>query len=147
MKEFRVVEKSVSMNRQVCGGKKFMLDAIMNGQPGKLSENGRDVVSFLAFCTVCKHLICIWGKLAVPLEDRQREYGKVTRSTSPQRSMYTGQPSFPPSCTVQRPGFSKGSRSGYWSGFTNAACVPSLASNGKTMCRTKKSSRGPACPA
>ena len=45
--------------------------------------------------------------------------------------------SFPPSCTVQRPGFSFGGRSGYWSGFINAACAPSLASNGKTTCRTK----------
>ena len=34
-----------------------------------------------------------------------------------------------------------------WSSFTNAACAPSLASNGKTTCRTKKSSREPACPA
>ena len=37
-----------------------------------------------------------------------------------------------------------GSRSGYSSGFTNAACAPSLASNGKTTCLTKKSSREPA---
>ena len=28
--------------------------------------------------------------------------------------------------------------------FTNAACTPSLTSNGKTTCRTKKSSREPA---
>ena len=48
---------------------------------------------------------------------------------------------------MQRPGFSIGSRSGYWSGFTNAACAPSLESNGKTTCRTKKSSREPACQA
>ena len=53
----------------------------------------------------------------------------------------------PPPCTVQRPGFSIGSRSGYCSGFTNAACAPSLASNGKTTCRTNKSSREPAFPA
>ena len=44
-------------------------------------------------------------------------------------------------------GFTIGSRSGYWSGFTNAACAPSLASNSKTTCKTKKSSREPACPA
>ena len=43
-------------------------------------------------------------KPAVPLEDYQREYGRVTRSASPQRSRYTGPSSFPPSCTVQRPG-------------------------------------------
>ena len=48
---------------------------------------------------------------------------------------------------MQTPGFSTGSRSGYWSGFINAACAPSLASNGKTTCRTKKSLREPACPA
>ena len=48
---------------------------------------------------------------------------------------------------VQTPGFSSGGRSGYWSGFTNAACTPSLATNGKTTCRTKKSTRQPACPA
>ena len=35
------------MNRQVCGRKNFMVDTIMNGQPGKLFENGRDVVNFL----------------------------------------------------------------------------------------------------
>ena len=55
--------------------------------------------------------------------------------------------SFPPSCTVQRPGFSIESRPGHCSGFTNAARAPSLASIGKTTCRTKKSSREPACPA
>ena len=87
------------------------------------------------------------SKLAVPLEDCQIEYGRATRSTSPRSSRYTGPSSLPPSCTVQRPGFSIGSRSGYWSGFTNAACAPSLASNGKTTCRTKKSSREPVCPA
>ena len=42
---------------------------------------------------------------------------------------------FPPSLQVQRPGFSIGSRSDYWSGFTNAACAPFLASGGKTTCR------------
>ena len=71
-------------------------------------------------------------KPAVPLEDCQREYGRATRSASPQRSRYIGPSSFPPSCTVQRPGFSIGSRSGYWGGFTGAACAQSLASNGKT---------------
>ena len=56
-------------------------------------------------------------------------------------------------CTVQRPCFLfcfvflTGSRSGYSSGLTNAACAPPLAFNGKTTCRTKKSSREPACPA
>ena len=85
-------------------------------------------------------------KPTVPLEDCQREYGRVTRSASPQRSRYTGPSSFPPSCTLQRHGFSIGSRSSYWSGFTNAACAPSLPSNGKTTCRTKKSSREPAYP-
>ena len=84
-------------------------------------------------------------KPAVPLEDCQREYGRVIRSASPQRSRYTGSSEFPPSCTVQRPGFSIGSRSGNWSGFTNAACSPSLASNGQTTCQTKKSLRQPAC--
>ena len=47
------------MNGRVSGRKKFMVDAILNGQPVKLSENGQpvklsenghDVVSFLAFC-------------------------------------------------------------------------------------------------
>ena len=33
---------------------------------------------------------------------------------------------------MQRSGFPIGSRSGDWSGFINAACAPSLASNGKT---------------
>ena len=42
---------------------------------------------------------------------------------------------------------SVGNRSGYWSGFIKAAFAPSLAFNGKTTCRTKKSSREPACPA
>ena len=41
----------------------------------------------------------------------------------------------------------KRSRSGYLSSFIVAACSPSLASNGKTTCQTKKSSRKPACPA
>ena len=36
----------------------------------------------------------------------------VTASDSQQGSRYTGPSSFPPSCTVQRPGFSIGSRSG-----------------------------------
>ena len=72
---------------------------------------------------------------------------RATRSASPRSSRYTGLSSLPPSCTVQRPGFSIGSRSDYWSGFTNAACAPFLASNGKTTCQTKKSSREPACPA
>ena len=40
-----------------------------------------------------------------------------------------------------------GSRSGYWSGFTKAACAPSSASDGETTCRTKKCSRELACPA
>ena len=61
---------------------------------------------------------------AVSLEDCQREYGRITRSAFPQRFRYTG-PLYPPSCTVQRPGFSIGSISGYLSGFTNAACAPS----------------------
>ena len=51
---------------------------------------------------------------AVPLEDCQRERGRATRSASPRSSRYTGPSSLPPSCTVQRPGFSIGSRSGYW---------------------------------
>ena len=63
---------SVSMNRQVCGRKNYMVDTIMNRQPVKLSENGRDVVSFhtfcdsssLCICVVCRRLICVWGKPA-----------------------------------------------------------------------------------
>ena len=49
MKEFSEAETSVSMNRQVglCGGEKFMLDAIVNGQPVKLCGNARNVLSFL----------------------------------------------------------------------------------------------------
>ena len=46
-------------------------------------------------------------KSAVPLEDCHREHGKVIRSASPQKSRHTELSSFPPSCTVQRPGFSK----------------------------------------
>ena len=52
--------------------------------------------------------------VTIPLEDRQREWGGVTRSASQQRSRYTGPSPFPPFCTVQRPGFSIGSKSGYW---------------------------------
>ena len=48
-------------------------------------------------------------------------------------------PTHPPCCMVQRSGFSIGSRSSYWNGFTNAACTPILASNGKTTCQAKKS--------
>ena len=62
-------------------------------------------------------------RAAVPFEDCQRKYGRVTRSASPQRSRYTGPSSFPLSCTVHRPGFSIGSRSGYWSGFTNTPAL------------------------
>ena len=83
-------------------------------------------------------------KPAVPFEDCQREYGRATRSASPRNSRYTGLSSLPHSCTVQRPGFSIGSRSGYWSGFINAACAPSLASNGKIASRTKKPVSQPA---
>ena len=82
-----------------------------------------------------------------PLEDCQRQYGRVTCSASPQRSRHIGPSSSPPSCTVQGPGFSIGSRSGYLSGFTSAACAPSLASNGKATCHTERPSREPACPA
>ena len=67
-------------------------------------------------------------KPAVAVEDCQGKYCRVTRCASPQRSNYTRPSSSPPSCTVQRPGFSIRSRSGYWSGFTNAACTASLAS-------------------
>ena len=69
-------------------------------------------------------LTTTYPKPAVPLEDCQREYGRVTNSTSPQRSRCTVPLSFPSLCTVQRPGFSIESRSGYWSSFTNAACTP-----------------------
>ena len=51
-------------------------------------------------------LITACAKPAVPLEDCEREYGRVTRSASPQRSRYTRPSSFPPSCTMQRPGLS-----------------------------------------
>ena len=80
-------------------------------------------------------------KPAVPLKDCQREYGRVNCSASLQRSRYTGLLSPPPSCTVQRSGFSIRSRSGYWSSFINSACAPSLASNGKTTCRRKSLQR------
>ena len=69
--------------------------------------------------------------------------GEASGRRAPQRSRHTRPSSFPLSCTVQRPGFSIGSRSDYWSGFTNAACAPSLTSNGKTACQMKKSSREP----
>ena len=91
-------------------------------------------------------LTTVCPKPAVPLEDCQREYGRATRSASPRSSRYTRPSSLPPSCTGQKPGFSIRSRSGYWSSFINAACAPSLASNGKTMCRMKKSPREPVCP-
>ena len=94
-----------------------------------------------------KILAAACQKPAVPFENCQREYGRVTRSASPQRSRYTGPSSFSPSCTVQRLGFTIGSRSGYWSGLNNAACAPFVPSNWKTTCRTKKSLREPACPA
>ena len=81
---------------------------------------------------------------AVPLEGCQRECGKVIRSASPRRSRYTEPSSLPPFCTVRTPGFSTGSRSGYFSGFIKAACAPFLASNGKTTCQTMKSSSQPA---
>ena len=83
----------------------------------------------------------------VSLEDCQREYDGVTRSAPPQRSRYTQPSSFSTSCTVQTPVFHIWSRSGYLSGFTNAAVSPSSASNGKPTCQTKKSPREPACPA
>ena len=86
-------------------------------------------------------------KPAVPLEDHQRQYGRVMCSTSPQRSKHTQLSLFPPSCMVQRHGFPIESLLGHWSSFINTACAPSLASNGNTMCRTKKCSRQPACPA
>ena len=63
-------------------------------------------------------------KPAVPLAGCQRCYGRITHSTSPQRSRCTEPLSFPSSCVGRRPGFSIGSRSGYLSGFTNAACAP-----------------------
>ena len=72
------------------------------------------------------------------LDDRQREYGRVTRSACPQSSKYAEPSSIPPSFTVQIPGFSIGSRSGKLSGFTNAVRAPFLSSNGKTTCQTKK---------
>ena len=61
MKEVREVERSVCMNRQVCGRNNFMLDTIMKGQPVKLSENGRDVVSFPTFSdsSSCCILCCL----------------------------------------------------------------------------------------
>ena len=49
-------------------------------------------------------------KPAVPWEDRQRGYGRITRSASPQRSRYIGPSSFPPSCTGQKRVFSIGCR-------------------------------------
>ena len=63
---------------------------------------------------------------------------------STKTQIYT-EPSFPPSCTMQKSGSSIRSRSLYMSGFTSAACAQSLASNGKITCQTKKSSREPAC--
>ena len=85
-------------------------------------------------------------KPIVSLEDCQKGYDRVIRSASPPRPRYTGPSSFTPSCTVLRRGFFIGSRSGYLTIFTNAACAPSLALNGKTTCQTCKSSREPACP-
>ena len=79
-------------------------------------------------------LITACPKPTVPLEDCQRQYGRATRSASSRSSRYTGLSSLPPSCMMQRPGFSIGGRSGSWSDFTNAACAPSLASNGQTTC-------------
>ena len=80
-------------------------------------------------------------KPAVPLEDHQRQYGRVMCSTSPQRSKHTQLSLFPPSCMVQRHGFPIESLLGHWSSFINTACAPSLASNGKTTCRRKSLQR------
>ena len=61
MKELREVERSVSMNREVCGRETFMVNAVMNGQPVKLCEKGRDVVSSPSFCdsSSCCILCCL----------------------------------------------------------------------------------------
>ena len=80
-------------------------------------------------------------KPAFPLEDCQREYGRITPSASPQRSRYTRPSSLPPSCRGSRcRDLDSLSEADQATGtvFTNGACAPSLASNGKTTCRTKR---------
>ena len=84
-------------------------------------------------------------KPAVPLEDCQREYGSHSLRLSTKIQVYRAVVD-PTLCTVQRPGFSIGSRSRYLGSFNSAACAPSLALNGKTT-QSKNSSREPACPA
>ena len=116
-------------------------------QRASTSISEQTAVCFQLSASLARILTSTCPKQAVPLEDCQREYGKVIRSASPRRTKYTKPSSFAPSCTVQRPGFSTGRRSGYLSGFINAACAPSSASNGRTTRQTKKSSRKSACPA
>ena len=61
-------------------------------------------------------------KPVVPLEDCQREYGRVIRSTCPWRSRYRAIV-IPTSSMVQRPGFSTRSRTAYLSSFINTVCL------------------------
>ena len=52
-------------------------------------------------------------KPAVPLKVCQKECSRIIRSASSRRFRNAEPSSFPLSCTVQTPGFSTGSRSGY----------------------------------
>ena len=80
------------------------------------------------------------------LSDWQREYGRVIRSASPRRSRYTQPSSFPPSCTVQRPGFSTESKSGYLNDFINTACAAYLASNARLRLKQRSPQESQTAP-
>ena len=66
--------------------------------------------------TVSKDLDNCCSKPEDPLEDSQREYGRVIRFASPQRSRYTEPSSFPPLLHGAETWFSTGSKSRYLSG-------------------------------
>ena len=84
-------------------------------------------ITYLGSIIAARILTTTFPKPAVSVEDCRREYGRVLHSAAPQRSRYTEPSSFQPSCTVQRPGFSTRSGSGYMRDFTSAAGAPSLA--------------------
>ena len=112
---------------------------------GKCNDNGHLLLYAVEHFTYLGSVIYNDATVSKDLENRSSKacssFGRLSKrvwqshslhlSTKIQVSRYTGPLSFPPSCTVPRPGFSIVSISGYLSGFTNAACAPSLASNGK----------------
>ena len=72
-------------------------------------------------------------------------FGRTTPSTSPQRSRFTVQLWSLPYCKAARHGCCTASRSGCWSDFINAACVPSWGSSRRSTSPTRRSSSEPAC--